>query len=95
MAGHKPHIHLVKGLLGLPFWVCRMPGKIDGGGGDPQSAYRSWLHANSGMQRDQQMAAVRDEAANVAMLAAFIPRMMAAFVVCGLIAAVILWLLWR
>ena len=45
MAGHKPHIHLVKGLLGLPFWVCRMPGKIDGAGRDPQSAYRDWrLH---------------------------------------------------
>ena len=46
MAGHKPHIHLVKGLLGLPLWVCRMPGTIDGGGRDPQSAYRSWTHFN-------------------------------------------------
>lgn len=50
----KPRIHLARGILGLPFWVCRMPGKIDGGGSDPQSAYRDWRRHNFsqwGLQR--------------------------------------------
>lgn len=89
----KPHIYRLRGIMNLQFWVCRMQGKVDGFGRDPQSAYRHWVLANSGTWRDRKV--VTSDAAAHAVWWVSAWEACKRFIVGGLVAAAVLWLFWR
>lgn len=100
MAGHKPHIRLIKGSQ-PPVWVCKGQGRWNGHGGSPQDAYRDWggrsidlgryAGTHGGARPDQAMAAH----AAWWMFAWTDWDACKRFIVGGLVAAAVLWLLWR
>ena len=97
MAGHKPHIRLIKGSQ-PPVWVCKGQGRWNGHGGTPQAAYRDWggRSIDIGRYAGTYGGAIPDKE-----IATYVDWWLAAwegskrFIVGGLVAAAVLWLLWR